>query len=394
MAKPLDARRFVIATEDEIRSGEVTDTYFANAVEVLQKSGRDLPVVAEVRTRRLPGGAEWGLFCGLNEVAALLEGVTGLDVDALPEGSLFQPEEPVLVLAGRYTEFALHETALLGLISQASGVATAAARCRRAAGDRLLLSFGARRQHPALAPMIERAAWIGGADGVSSIVAAKLLGIPAMGTMPHALMLVVGDAVEGARLFDATVDPATPRMVLVDTFGDEAAEAVRVAEALGPHLLGVRLDTPASRRGDFRALLREVRWELDLRGFSHVKVMASGGLGEEDLAALRDVADGFGVGSTISRAPHVDFALDIVEVNGRPLAKKGKLSGRKVLRRCPRSGERKVLPAGRSWPRPEGHPAPEPLLVPLVRDGRLVAPATAAADIRRRAQAELARIES
>ncbi len=392
MPKAPDARRFAIATESEIRSGAVTDTYFAHAVDVLAKTGRDLPVVAEVRTRRLPAGAEWGLLCGLDEVAALLEGIAGLDVDALPEGLLFHAEEPVLTLEGRYTAFAVHETALLGLLSQATGIATAAARCRRAAGEKTLLSFGARRQHPAVAPMIERAAWIGGADGVSSVLGAELLGIPATGTMPHALMLVVGDTVEAARLFDANVEPATPRVVLVDTFGEEAAEAVRVAQALGSRLAGVRLDTPASRRGDFRALLSEVRWELDLRGFRDVKVIASGGLGEADLVALRDVADGFGVGSAISRAPHVDFALDIVEVNGRPQAKKGKWSGRKALWRCPATGERKVLPAGRSWPRPPECPAPAPLLAPLIRDGRLVAPAPPAAEVRRRAQEELSRL--
>jgi nicotinate phosphoribosyltransferase len=355
-------------------------------------TGRDHPVVAEVRARRLPGGAERALFCGVGEIAALLEGIPGVDVDALPEGAFFGPEEPVLNLSGRYTRFAVHETAILGLISQASGIATGAARCRRAAGEKVILSFGARRQHPVLAPMIERAAWIGGADGVSSILAAEMLGIKPTGTMPHAIMLVIGDTVEGARLFDATIDPAVARIVLVDTFGDEAAEAVRVAADLGPRLTGVRLDTPASRRGDFRALLLEVRWELDLRGFQHVKIFASGGLGEEDIFALRDVADGFGIGSAISQAPHVDFALDIVEVDGRPRAKKGKLSGGKMLWRCPKSGERKVLPAGASWARPAGFPAPEALLQPLIRDGRIVSSLPTAAEIRRRALAELSQI--
>ncbi len=389
-------RRFWIATEDEIRSGAVADVYFTHTLAVLGASGRDADVVAEVRVKRLPGGAARAVLCGVGEVLALLEGLSGLDVDGLPEGAWFGPEEPVLVLRGRYGAFAAHETAILGLLCQASGIATAAARCRVAAAGKTLLSFGARRQHPALAPMIERAAWIGGADGVSARLGADLLGIRATGTMPHALVLVIGDTALAARLFDATVPDDVQRVVLVDTFHDEAHEAVRVAAALGPRLAAVRLDTPGSRRGDFREILRDVRWELDLRGHAHVKIVASGGLDEDDLRTLSDVADGFGVGSAISRAPHVDFGLDLVEVAGRPLAKRGKRSGRKELWEDPATGERRVLPAGATWdsstdgPSICGHvPAPRRLLEPLLRDGRIVGPVPTAAQIRTRVLAGL-----
>lgn len=373
-------RRFRIATEDEIRSGRVADVYFHNALQVLRYAGADPSVVAEVRARTLPQHAPRAVFCGLDEVAALLEGIDGLDVDALPEGSHFGPGEPVMVLSGRYTAFALHETALLGLLCQASGIASGAWRCRQAAGERLLLSFGARRLHPALAPMIERAAYVGGADGVSSALAAELIGLPARGTMPHALILAIGDTVRCAQLFDAAVAADVPRIVLVDTFHDEAHEAVRVARALGPRLAGVRLDTPSSRRGDFAAILRETRWELDTRGFGHVKLIASGGLDETDIAALREVADGFGVGSAISSAPHVEFGLDLVEVDGEARAKRGKRSGRKRLWRGP-DGTRRVLPAAEAWP------GAEDLLVPLLRAGRPVGPPPALEAVRARALA-------
>ncbi len=378
-------RRFFVATGEEIRAGRVTDTYFENAARVLREKGMDRPVVAEVRAKLLPAGWESGILCGMEEVLHLLEGVGGIEVDVLPEGSRFLPEEPVLVISGPWTVFGIHETAILGLLCQASGIATAAARCRAAAGDRLLLSFGARRQHPAIAPMIERAAWIGGADGVSSVLGAELLGLDPRGTMPHAMILVVGDTVEAARAFDEVIDPDVPRVVLIDTFRDEKFEAVRVAEALRERLAAVRLDTPASRRGDLAALVREVRWELDLRGFRHVKVFVSGGIGEEEIRELRGLVDGFGVGSAIARAPHVDFALDLVEVDGRPLAKRGKLSGRKRLWACPACGQRWILPAGPAPDHPGCPGTPGELLVPGIRGGAVVAPPEDARAARERA---------
>ena len=101
-------------------------------------------------------------------------------VRALPEGTIFRPFEPVLEVEGHYSAFAVLETPLLGVLCQASGVATAAARCRKAAGERPLLSFGARRMHPAISPMIERSAFIGGCDGVAVVKSAELLGQQAL----------------------------------------------------------------------------------------------------------------------------------------------------------------------------------------------------------------------
>ena len=367
-------RRFHIATEEEIRRGRVTDAYFLNARRVLEEAGADKEVAAEVSVKRLPGDWPWGILCGIEEAARLLEGIQDIEVDSLPEGSLFHAGEPVLTIRGKYTHFGIHETALLGLLCQASGIATAAARCKRAAGEKAVLSFGARRQHPAIAPMVERAAWIGGADTVSSVLGAELIGIPARGTMPHAMILVMGDTVEAAHAFDKFLEPEIPRFVLIDTFRDEKFEALRVAEALGDRLAAVRLDPPPSRRGDLKALIEEVRWELDRRGFEKVKILVSGGIGEKEILQLREAADGFGVGSSISRAPHVDFALDLVEVEGRPLAKRGKKSGRKDLLQCPSCKTRTVLPAGRTWTCPDcGEPA-VPLLQPLLRGGKIVSP--------------------
>jgi len=114
------------------------------------------------------------------------------------------------------------------------------------------------------------------------------------------------------------------RVVLVDTFCDEKNESLRVAEALGKDLYGVRLDTPSSRRGDIRKILQEVRWELDYRGYHHVRLFVSGGIDEEEIISLRDIVDSFGVGTSISNAPVLDLAMDIVEIESRPMAKRGR----------------------------------------------------------------------
>src|SRR3989442_10958166 len=121
-----------------------------------------------------------------------------------------------------------------------------------------------------------------------------------------------------------------PRIALVDTYCDEKTEAVMAAEALGKALYGVRLDTPSSRRGNFPEIIKEVRWELDSRGFKNVKIFVSGGLDDGSVRALSATgADGFGVGTSVSNAPSVDFAMDIVEKEGKSVAKRGKLGGRK-----------------------------------------------------------------
>src|SRR6185436_19119017 len=193
-----------------------------------------------------------------------------VDVSAMDEGLVFEPYQPVLRIEGTYVDWAKYETALLGLLCQASGIATKAARCKKAAGERQVISFGARRMHPSLAPMIERNAFIGGCDGVAVTKAAELIDADPMGTIPHALVLMVGDTVEALKAFHEVIEPKVRRVALIDTLQDEKFEAIRVAEALGKDLFAVRLDTPSSRRGDLYRIIEEVRWELNLRGFDHV----------------------------------------------------------------------------------------------------------------------------
>jgi nicotinate phosphoribosyltransferase len=364
-------RPFHVASEPEIKAGEVSDVYFERTVQILRAKGIAKRVKAEIRLKSFPQ-SDWtfGVLAGVEEAAALLEGLP-VNVWAMDEGTLFGPHEPVMVVEGVYTDWAQYETALLGFLCQASGIATKAARCKRAAGDRQVISFGARRMHPALAPMIERNAFVGGCDGVAVTKSAELIDADPTGTIPHALVLLFGDTVEALKAFHEVIDPKVRRVALIDTLQDEKFEAIRVAQALGKDLYAVRLDTPSSRRGDFYQILGEVRWELDIRGFEHVKILASGGIDEYEILRLNPLVDGYGVGTSIANAPVLSFALDIMEIEGRPMAKRGKRSGSKQVWRMPGTVENVVLAASKPAPvSPDGRPA-EALLKPLVAGGRI-----------------------
>jgi nicotinate phosphoribosyltransferase len=332
---------FHTADEKAIRTGQVADVYYRRTMAVLDHVGRDPVVKAEFTAKGLPW--PWAVLAGIEELVDLLKGLD-VKVRILPEGTIIRAWEPVLEIEGRYREFGGFETTMLGLICQASGVATMAARCKVAARPKPVISFGARRLHPAIAPMIERNAYIGGCDGVAVGLAADLVGIEPTGTIPHALILIMGDTVEAAKAFNQAIEPEVQRVILVDTFQDEQFEAVRVARALGDDLFAVRLDTPGSRRGNFARLIEEVRWELDAAGFSRVKLFVSGGLDEERIQEINHVADAYGVGTAVSAARVVDFSMDLVEVEGKPLAKRGKRSGSKSLLVCDQCQKRQVTP--------------------------------------------------
>jgi len=374
-------RDFYIAHEDDIKAGKTTDVYFIRTKKILTEKGIHRKVFADVTTTSLPKGWKWGVLAGIEEVAKLLEGLP-VNVYAMREGTIFHPYEPVLQIEGYYEEFGIYETALLGTLSQASGIATAALRVKIAANFKPVYSFGIRHMHPAIAPMIDRSAFIGGCDGVSGVLGAEMIGEKPVGTMPHALILTVGDPVKAWKYFDEVVEPEVPRTALVDTLCDEKFEALMAVEALGERLTAVRLDTPSSRRGNFRKIIEEVRWELDLRGYDWVKIFVSGGLNEESIREIVDVADAFGVGSAIASAKPVDFSLDIVEVEGKPITKRGKLSGRKQVYRC-ENGHYHRVPAEKKLERcPVCGAKVEPPLQPLIENGEIVAELPKAREIR------------
>ncbi len=343
-------RRFNSATDAEILKADVADSYFHRTMQILRARGlEDTPVHAEL-AYKTSDPDEWFVVAGLDEVAYLLDSVD-VDARAVPEGTICRPHEPILTLSGPYGAFAEQETAILGLLCQASGVATGAARCRLAAGEKPVVSFGARRMHPAVTPMIERAAYLGGCDLVAVDLAVGRLGIPATGTTPHALVLVLGSTAEAARAFDEIMEPEVPRTIIIDTFDDEKFGALLAARAIPDSIYAIRMDTPGNRRGDFLDLMREVRWELDRNGFGHVKIFASGGIDVEYILHLNPVCDAYGVGGAIADAPMIDYSLDLVEVDGVDRSKRGKRGGRKRLLRLD-DGSRTILPE--TAPVPEG----------------------------------------
>lgn len=315
-------RKLYSANHDEIEAGLTTDVYFVKTKEILEKNGyADTIVTAEIFARR------GGVVAGIEECLNLL---AGLDVEvwALEEGSSFEPKEVIMRITGKYTEFGIYETAILGILASSTGWATAAHEVAQVAEDKPFFCFGARHVHPAIAPVMEKAAIVGGAHGASCILGAKLAGLEPVGTVPHALFLIVGDTVDAAKMYDQLMPPESARTILVDTFKDEVEESLRLGEAMGKRLEGIRLDTASERGGVTPDLVAEVRAKLDYAGYDHVKIFVSGGLTLERIKALSAAGvDAFGVGSYISAAQPIDMTMDLKEVDGKPVAKRGRIPG-------------------------------------------------------------------
>jgi nicotinate phosphoribosyltransferase len=396
MAKrDLRDRLFWLANEAEIKGAKTTDVYFLNTKEVLTKNHIDSEVVMEVFARDLPEDARWGVLSGVYEVAKLLEGLP-VDVWAFDEGSVFLADgrgalyEPVMTISGRFRDFVEYENPILGLLSSSTSISTKASRFRVAAGDRQLVSFGTRRVHPAMAPLVERSCYLAGFDGVSNVLGGKMLGVEPSGTMPHALVQVIGDQEKAWRLYDKTMPKGVKRTALVDTFWDEKTEAIKAYETLGKKLWGVRLDTPASRRGSFRQIIEEVKWELKIRGGGAVKIFVSGRLSEQDIVQLKDIVDGFGVGTAVAYPPTIDFSAKIVEVREKGKtylrAKRGGLGGRKDVHRSKGFKDTVVL-HGAAPPKES-----KPMLKQIIKKGQLIGDFQAVASIRERVVRELGEV--
>ena len=252
------------------------------------------------------------------------------EVEAVEEGSEIERKEVVMRVRAPYRPFGLYETPLLGILSHCTGWATAARECVEAAGGIPVVSFGARHVHPLVSGRMEYSAVLAGCQGCASIDGAKLAGVAPTGTMPHALILVMGDTLEAAEAFDRSQDPEVPRIVLVDTFKDEAEESLRVARAMRERLAGVRVDTPWERGRVTAELVKEIRARLDLEGFNSVRLIVSGGLDPERIRYFREndaPVDSFGVGGYISNAGPINFTADIHEVDGKAIAKRGRIPG-------------------------------------------------------------------
>lgn len=312
----------------EVLSGDTADIYFSRTIEILKKEGLNPVATMEVFSSRA------GILCGIEEVNALLSralsNVKG-EVWALGEGEAMDRKEVVLRITAPYQSYGLYETAICGILAHCSGWATAARECVDAAGDIPVTSFGARHVHPSVAGIMDYSAVIGGCLGCSSIAGARLAGVEPSGTIPHALILIMGDTVMATLAFDKHMPTGVSRVALVDTFIDEAKESINVAKSLGESLDSVRLDTPAELGGVTASLVKRVRQMLDNAGFNKVKIFVSGGFNVERIKQFIEQeipVDGFGIGSYISGASPIDFTADIHEVEGKPIAKRGRIPGK------------------------------------------------------------------
>ena len=255
----------------------------------------------------------------------------GDEVWALPEGSPMAAREVVMRVRACYSRFGRLETAVLGMLASCSGWATAAREVVDAAAGTRVISYGARHVHPLVGPIMEYSATVGGCAGCATPLGAQLAGLPApSGTMPHAMILIFGDTVEAALAFDRHMPEDVLRIVLVDTFKDEAEESLRVAAAMGERLRGVRLDTPWERGRVTIELVKEVRVRLDQAGHGQVGIFVSGGLSADrirEFVAADAPVDSYGVGMAISAAAPIGFTADIKEVDGMSRTKRGRLPG-------------------------------------------------------------------
>ncbi|MFZ1908103.1 MAG: nicotinate phosphoribosyltransferase, partial [Burkholderiales bacterium] len=295
------------------------------------------------------------------------------DVDAMPEGTPFFPDEPILRVAAPLPQAQLVETRLVALMHFSSLIASKAARCVLAAPGKLLVDFGLRRAHGAEAGLLAaRAAYLAGFGGTATVLAGERFGIPLYGTMAHSY--IEAHDSESAALANFARGHPDNTTLLIDTYDTEVG-ARKVVE-LAPHLKDEGIDIKAVRidSGDLAAHARKVRAILDAGGCGAIRIFASGGLDENDLERLASAPiDGFGIGTSLttsSDAPALDCAYKLVEYAGvaRRKRSEGKANwpGRKQVFRSAASD---VL-ALESERRPGA-----PLLVPALRGGKRVAPA-------------------
>ena len=307
--------------------GPASDVYFQRARKTLAGARVDAVVAMDFFASRP------GVLCGVAEAVRLLGEILqqGDEAYAIAEGADMDVKETVLRVRAPYSRFGVYETALLGMLSSCSGWASAAREIVQAANGKRVISFGARHVHPLVAPVMEYSAVVGGCAGCATPLGAQLAGLQGpSGTMPHAMILLFGDTVRAALAFDELMGDDVLRIVLVDTFKDEAEEALRVAEALGKRLRGVRLDTPSERGGVTVDLVKEVRARLDQAGFGHVGIFVSGGLDANKIRqfeAAECPIHSYGVGMAISSAPPIAFTADIKEMGGKPMTKRGRIPG-------------------------------------------------------------------
>ena len=404
----------------------LTDLYQLAMIQAYLEQGQTDTAVFELFVRSLPARRGFLVAAGLEQALEYLETLrfsaedltwlastkrfnaklidylstlrfTG-DVHAMPEGSVFFPNEPILRITAPLPQAQLVETRLLNIVHFQSLVASKAARMMLAADGRTLVDFGLRRAHGAEAGlMAARASYAVGFAGTATVLAEQAFGIPIFGTMAHSYVQVHDDEAVAFEHF-ARARPNNLTL-LIDTYDTEAA--ARKVVALAPRLKadGITIRAVRIDSGDLAALSRSVRRILDDGGLADVVVFASGGLDEDQIATLIKAGapiGGFGVGTSLTTsadAPTLDAVYKLEEYAGVARRKRsvGKATwpGRKqVWRRIGADGRI----AGDILSTETDSPVGEPLLVQVMKGGKRTGPAEALNDIRARAARELSKL--
>jgi len=407
-------------------SALLTDLYQLNMDQAYLEHGETATAVFEFFVRNLPARRGFLLAAGLEQTldflenlrfgadeiawlkdtgrfgADLLDYLAGFrfsgDVDAMPEGTVFFANEPIVRVTAPMPQAQLAESRLINILHFQTLIASKAARMMFAAPGKTIVDFGMRRAHGAEAGvMAARASYIAGFAGTATVLAGKEFGIPIFGTMAHSFVEAFDDE---TAAFAAFAQSRPDNLVfLIDTYDIEAAARKVVAlaprlKANGITIRGVRLDS-----GDLAAASRKVRRILDAGGLNDVTIFASGGLDEDRLAALtKDAApiDGFGVGTSLttsSDVPTLDCVYKLQEYAGLPRRKrsenKATWPGRKqVWRRYGADGRMAGDIVAREGDRHDG----EPLLELVMRGGQRIKPAPTLDAIRQRAKEQLERV--
>jgi nicotinate phosphoribosyltransferase len=401
----------------------LTDLYQLNMIQAYLDHGETKTAVFEFFVRKLPVERGFLVAAGLEQALDLLEHLrfsaeeldwlrttgrfekrlldylgdlrfTG-DVHAMPEGTVFFANEPILRVTAPLPEAQLVETRLINILHFQSLIAAKAARMVLSAPGKLLVDFGLRRAHGAEAGLFAaRASYIAGFSGTATMLASKLYGIPIYGTMAHSFVQAYDDE---TAAFEAFARSRPDNLILlIDTYDTERAAHKVVAlaprlKAAGITIRGVRLDS-----GDLVALSKSVRRILDQGGLGDVTIFASGGLDEDELARFgREQApiDGFGIGTSLTTsfdAPALDCAYKLQEYAVLPRRKQstGKATwpGRKqVWRQYGPDGRMRQDILSLENDAQSG----EPLIQAMMRNGRRLQVPPTLAEIRARAAGDL-----
>ena len=406
---------------DDSNAALLTDLYELTMLQSYFADGMNDVAVFDLFIRRLPATRNYFIACGLEHVLDYLEGLTFSkesieylrsvgrfsseflnsvrdfrftgDVYAVPEGTVFFPNEPIIEIIAPLREAQVVETFVMNQIQLSTLAASKAARIVSAARGRSVVDFGVRRMHGADAGLKEpRAFYIAGVDATSNVLAGQVYGIPLAGTMAHSYIQAFDDEMEAFRRFVRSYPTAT---LLIDTYDTRkgAEHVIQLARELRSdfRVSGVRLDS-----GDLASGAAEVRGMLDAAGLRKVKIFASNSLDEYSIDRLVTGGapiDGFGVGAhmaTSSDSPVLDTAYKLAEYAGQPKLKlsesKATLPGRKQIFRKRSSG--KV--AGDTIGFLDEHVSGEPLLQRVMAAGKRVQPPESLQSCRDRCGAEVA----